>query len=76
MGISDRWLPYEDLKDCDPRDESVISVAGSYSFCCEILNKFPQCGNTSLLEKYPTLFCENLMDFNEARLHEATFTHT
>jgi len=26
-----------------------------------------------LLEKYPTfIFCENLVDFNEARLHEAT----
>ena len=29
---------------------------------------------TTLLEKYPTLilFCENLVDFNEARSHEAT----
>jgi hypothetical protein len=29
---------------------------------------------TTLLEKYPTLFyvCEYLVDFNEARLHEAT----
>ena len=26
-----------------------------------------------LLEKYPTFFCENFMDFIEGRLHEATF---
>ena len=32
-----------------------------------------------MFEKYPTFFCENLMDFNEARLHEAILnlhTHT
>ena len=30
-----------------------------------------------LLEKYPTLFCENLVDFNEVRLHETTLNlHT
>ena len=29
---------------------------------------------STLLEKYPTffLFCENLVDFNEAHLHEVT----
>ena len=28
---------------------------------------------TTLIEKYPTLFfCENLVDLNEVRLHEAT----
>ena len=34
--------------------------------------------NTTLLERYPTLFfCENLEDFNEARLYEATLNlHT
>ena len=33
---------------------------------------------TTLLEKYPTLlFCENLVDFNEARLQEANLNrHT
>ena len=34
---------------------------------------------TTLLKKYPTFFCENLVDFNEAQLHEATLnphTHT
>ena len=32
---------------------------------------------TILLEKYLTFFCENLVDFNEARLHEATLNlHT
>ena len=29
-------------------------------------------GNTTLLEKYLTCFYENLMDFNETRLHDAT----
>ena len=36
--------------------------------------------HTTLLEKYPTFFfLENLVDFNEAHLHEATLnlhTHT
>ena len=33
---------------------------------------------TPMIEKHPTLlFCENLVDFNEARLHEATLNlHT
>ena len=32
---------------------------------------------TTLLEKYPTFFCEILVDFNEARLHEKTLNlHT
>ena len=50
----------------------------------QILAEFPKelhGSNTTLLEKYPTLvfFCENLVDFNEAHLHEATLnlhTHT
>ena len=35
-------------------------------------------GNTIMLEKYPTLFfCENVVDFNEALLHETTLNlHT
>ena len=34
-------------------------------------------GNAALLEKYPTFFCENLVDLNEARLHGATmYLHT
>ena len=35
-------------------------------------------GNTTLLKKYQTFFfCENLVDFNEACLHEATLNfHT
>ena len=39
----------------------------------------PSWYNTTLLEKYPTLFyfCKNLVDFNEVRLHEATLNlHT
>ena len=32
---------------------------------------------TTVLEKNPTFFCENLLDFNKARLHEATLNpHT
>ena len=36
------------------------------------LNNPPTAFEHNLLEKYPTVFCENLVDFNEARLHEAT----
>ena len=33
--------------------------------------------NTTLLEKYPTFSCENLVDFYEERLHEETLNlHT
>ena len=28
--------------------------------------------NTTLLERYPTFFCENLVDYNEARMKETT----
>ena len=32
---------------------------------------------TTLLEKYPNFFCENLVDFNEARLQKETLNvHT
>ena len=41
--------------------------------------KIPLSLYTALLEKYPTLFvfCKNLVDFNEASLHEVTLNlHT
>ena len=37
-----------------------------------IVNAILILDNNPLLEKYPTFFCENLGDFNEALLDEAT----
>jgi hypothetical protein len=51
----------------------VYKALFSAEICVTVLDKC----RTTLLEKYPTLFfCENQVDFNEARLNEAMNLHT
>ena len=57
---------------CNWSDKYLIYFVVEYDFSCCNSKYIP------LLEKYPTFFFwENLVDFNEARLHEATLNlHT
>ena len=52
-----------------PREwyQGELSLEQRYNRCVRKIMEY-----TTLLEKYPTFFCENLADINEARLHEVT----
>ena len=54
-------------------DNDFVPLLRSEEHTPRIFKSISVSSYTTLLEKYPTFFCENLVDIDERRLHEATF---